>query len=50
MTVSQAAWAKFLDIYVPRTRDGLPLRGKSLTLADKKRDALQRLYRHDQRV
>ena len=29
---------------------GHPLKGRALTLADKKRDTLQRLYRHDQRV
>ena len=32
------------------TRPALPLKGRALTLADKKRDTLQRLYRHDQRV
>ena len=30
-----------------RPRPGSPLKGRALTLADKKRDALQRLYRHD---
>ena len=37
----------------PRRRvdnTGNPLKGRALTLADKKRDTLQRLYRHDMRV
>ncbi|GAA0989531.1 hypothetical protein ENKNEFLB_03600 [Nocardioides aquaticus] len=48
--VPDVSWNKFLDTYVPRIRDGVHLAGKTLTLADKKRDALNRLYRHDQRV
>ena len=31
-------------------RDGAKLTGRSLTMADHKRDALDRLYRHDERV
>lgn len=48
--VTDKAWEMFLDSYVPRVRNGLPVTGKTLTLTDKKRDALNRLYRHDQRV
>ena len=50
-TVTPAAWGRFLDAYVPRhDPNGQPLSGKALTLADKKRDTLQRLYNHDPRV
>ena len=49
-TVTDVAWERFLDAYVPRIKNGVPVTGKALTLADKKRDALMRLYRHDQRV
>ena len=50
-TVDQAQWARFLDTYVSRhDRAGLPLKGRALTMADRKRDILQRLYRHDPRV
>ena len=49
--VTPAQWARFLDLQVPRTdAQGQPLTGRSLTLADKKRDTLQRLYRFDERV
>lgn len=44
-------WTRFLDTYVARTdKTGAALKGRALTLADKKRDTLQRLYRYDQRV
>ena len=44
-------WDRFLDLQVSRTdQDGSPLRGRALTLADKKHDVLQRLYRHDATV
>jgi phage/plasmid-like protein (TIGR03299 family) len=50
-TVTEQQWGRFLDAYVSRVdKGGLPLKGRALTLADKKRDALQRLYRHDVRV
>ncbi len=43
-TVDQAQWARFLDTYVSRhDRAGLPLKGRALTMADRKRDILQRL-------
>lgn len=49
--VSHRQWAKFLDDFVSRNdAHGAPLRGRALTLADNKRDALERLYRHDHRV
>jgi hypothetical protein len=44
--VSDAAWTAFLDGHAP-----LPdSEGRSRTLAERKRDALTRLYDHDQRV
>jgi phage/plasmid-like protein (TIGR03299 family) len=44
-------WRRFLDAYVPSTdQHGLPLSGKALTLADKKRSTLERLYAQDGRV
>lgn len=44
-------WRQFLDAYVPRTdHHGAPLTGRSLTLADKKRDELERLWLYDHRV
>jgi phage/plasmid-like protein (TIGR03299 family) len=50
-TVRQDQWAKFLDDYVTRHDvRGIPLKGRALTMADNKRDALQRLYSHDHRV
>ena len=50
-TVTDAQWARFLDAHVPRHgADGEPLRARALTAADRKRDVLQRLYRHDDRV
>ena len=48
--VSEKTWERFLDSYVPRIRNGLPITGRALTLADQKRDTLNRLYRHDHRV
>lgn len=49
--VPDYTWRQFLDRFVPRTdADGLELVGKALTLADKKRSALERLYAHDSRV
>lgn len=50
-TVTDQDWGRFLDAHVSRVdNSGIPLQGRALTLADKKRDTLQRLYRHDQRV
>lgn len=49
--VRQDQWAKFLDVYVSRQdARGLPLKGRALTMADNKRETLQRLYRQDHRV
>jgi phage/plasmid-like protein (TIGR03299 family) len=49
--VRQDQWSKFLDEYVSRhDAQGVPLKGRALTMANNKRDALQRLYRHDHRV
>ncbi|MEV7428326.1 DUF932 domain-containing protein [Nocardioides sp. NPDC092400] len=51
IAVDDRQWQRFLDSYVPRRDDtGRDLRGRARTLADRKRDTLQRLYRHDQRV
>ena len=51
-TVTPAEWAAFLDDHVPRVdvKTYAPLQGRSLTMADTKRDALAALYAHDQRV
>jgi phage/plasmid-like protein (TIGR03299 family) len=49
--VPGTSWHRFLDTYVPRIdQRGLPLSGKALTLADKKRSTLEHLYAHDSRV
>jgi phage/plasmid-like protein (TIGR03299 family) len=49
--VRQDQWAKFLDVYVSRYDErGVPLKGRALTMADNKREMLQRLYSHDHRV
>ena len=49
--VTPAQWQQFLDVAVPRTdTHGQPLTGRSLTMADTKRGALERLYAHDVRV
>ncbi|WP_432559268.1 DUF932 domain-containing protein [Granulicoccus sp. GXG6511] len=50
--VSPRVWGAFLDAHVP-TRDpktGQPVTGKALTMATRKRDALDGLWRHDTRV
>jgi hypothetical protein len=50
-TVTDQQWGRFLDAYVSMVdKTGIPLKGRALTLADRKRDTLQRLYRHDLRV
>jgi len=49
--VTANQWSRFLDLTVPTVdRSGQPLTGRSLTMAERKRDTLQRLYRHDPRV
>jgi phage/plasmid-like protein (TIGR03299 family) len=50
--VSEGQWSAFLDAYVPmiHARTGEALTGRSLTLADRKRASLKRLYRSDARV
>lgn len=51
ITVSDRAWGRFLDLYVATSdRRGVALHGRALTLAENKRDALERLYRHDRRA
>lgn len=50
-TVTPRQWGTFLDRHVPeRDAGGMPLKGRALTLAQKKRAALERLYSHDDRV
>jgi phage/plasmid-like protein (TIGR03299 family) len=51
-TVTDAQWQRFLVRHVPPvdSRTGQLLEGRALTLADRKRDTLDRLYRHDDRV
>lgn len=44
--VSDGAWERFLDSLVPLPADP----GQARTMAENKREVLQRLYRHDQRV
>ncbi len=50
--VTPIQWKAFLDAHIPRvhTTTGLPLTGRSLTTADRKRDTLTTLYRADPRV
>jgi phage/plasmid-like protein (TIGR03299 family) len=50
--VSTRQWARFLELAVPITdaKTGVPLIGRSKTMAETKRDALNRLYRNDTRV
>jgi hypothetical protein len=49
--VTTSQWHGFLDLQVPRVdKDGKPLDGRALTIADKKRSALERLWTHDARV
>lgn len=51
LEVSQAAYGRFLDAWVPRSdAQGVPLSGRALTLADKKRDELTRLWTSDPMV
>jgi phage/plasmid-like protein (TIGR03299 family) len=50
--VSERQWSAFLDAYVPTVHPttGEALKGRALTIADRKRAALKRLYRSDVRV
>jgi phage/plasmid-like protein (TIGR03299 family) len=52
MKVSPKQWQTFIDTYASRNnaKTGKQLTGRSLTMVDKKRAALQRLYQHDERV
>jgi len=52
ITVTPTQWDDFLDSYVNRhdARTGQLLTGRALTMADRKREALKRLYSHDARV
>ncbi len=52
ITVTDAQWQAFLDRHVPPvdTRTGRLLEGRALTLANRKRETLDRLYRQDDRV
>ena len=50
--VRDQQWERFLDRYVSRNDAGTGelLAGRALTMADHKREALNRLYRYDERV
>jgi len=50
--VTHSRWDAFLDAHIPRVHstNGLPLSGRSQTMADTKRDSLNTLYRPDPRV
>lgn len=49
--VSDAQWAAFLDAHTPLVDgDGEPLSARSLTLATRKRETLDGLWNHDDRV
>jgi phage/plasmid-like protein (TIGR03299 family) len=49
--VTGSQWARFLDVHVPMADPtGEAISPRSRTLAEHKRDTLQRLYRHDLRV
>lgn len=52
MKVSPKQWQTFIDTYASRNHHvtGKQLTGRSLTMVDKKRDSLKRLYAHDERV
>jgi phage/plasmid-like protein (TIGR03299 family) len=47
-TVTDRQWAKFLDAHVELPADGAPSRSR--TVAERKREALGRLWNHDPRV
>ncbi len=50
--VTQTQWEAFLDAHIPRVQSttGLPLTGRSQTMADAKRDSFTTLYASDPRV
>lgn len=49
--VTDRQWAGFLDTLVPIVdTNGDSLQGRSLSLAEKKREGLERMYRHDDRA
>jgi phage/plasmid-like protein (TIGR03299 family) len=50
--VNYSQWQAFLDRHAPRRvmQTGQMLEGRALTLADRKRETLDQLYRHDARV
>ncbi len=50
--VTPSHWKAFLDTHIPRVHatTGLPLTGRSQTMADTKRDSLTKLYQADPRV
>ncbi len=50
--VSPGQWQAFLDQHVPRQDRNTrrPLNGRALTLAQRRRETLEQLYRHDPRV
>ena len=52
ITVTPNQWGHFLDRHVPRVdpKSSQPLTGRSLTLADQKRQTLEQLYCRDPRV
>jgi phage/plasmid-like protein (TIGR03299 family) len=48
--VSDKEWSKFIDAIAPVEKDGEALKGRGLTMAESKRDELNRLWNHDERV
>lgn len=53
ITVTDGDWSKFLNSLAPLTdpkRGNAPLEGRSLTMAQNKRDGLDKMYRYDNRV
>lgn len=48
--VSDGDWAKFLDEIAPTAVDGEAKTGRALTLATNKRETMNRLWNHDERV
>ncbi len=52
LEVEGRVWSAFLDAHVPLVdeRTNLPLEGRSKSMAQNKRDALNQLYRHDRRA
>lgn len=49
-TVTDREWAKFLDELAPLTVKGEAKTGRGLTMAQNKRDEMNRLWNHDERV